>query len=242
VDLTREAIQKIQELVEGGEPKVLEIEGRTYTTKKLEPVLWPVSTPLPFPSLAGLVAFFGCGLDTNGPDMRRAVHVVSHGHVRIISEEFGPRLQRHVLAEASPEWPAFPFGSFREQEAFLIGLQTLFVRTAILEDLLRICGVATADEIRMAEDDGVTQTLTAKAGITFKDRVQLPSPVTLQPFRTFREVEQPPSPFILRARRSPAGGLELALFEADGGAWKLEALERVKKYLREQLPGALILG
>lgn len=34
----------------------------------------------------------------------------------------------------------------------------------------------------------------------------------------------------------------LALFEADGGAWELEAIQRVAAYLREKLPELAVLA
>ncbi|MDL2276354.1 hypothetical protein LJC02_01750, partial [Breznakia sp. OttesenSCG-928-G09] len=51
------------------------------------------------------------------------------------------------------------------------------------------------------------------------------------PFRTFAEVEQPNSRFLLRVRE----GGEMALFEADGGAWKLEAQNNVSTFIRKEL-------
>ena len=48
--------------------------------------------------------------------------------------------------------------------------------------------------------------------------VKVPNPVTLRPFRTFIEVEQPESKFIFRMRE----GGRCAIFEADGahGSWR----------------------
>jgi len=60
----------------------------------------------------------------------------------------------------------------------------------------------------------------------------VPNPVMLAPYRTFPEVEQPASPFVLRLKQGPEGGRpSLALFEADGGKWQLEAVKRVRTYL-----------
>ena len=61
--------------------------------------------------------------------------------------------------------------------------------------------------------------------------VVVPNPVTLAPYRTFLEVEQPASKFIFRIKE----GGQLALFEADGGAWQHEAILNIKNYLIEQL-------
>ena len=55
--------------------------------------------------------------------------------------------------------------------------------------------------------------------------------VHLQPCRTFLEVEQPASDFLLRLSKSGYP----ALHEADGGAWKLEAKRNIAADLGEKL-------
>ena len=55
----------------------------------------------------------------------------------------------------------------------------------------------------------------------------------LTPLRTFYEVEQPTSPFVLRFNEDA----EAALFEGDGGAWQLRAVENIKNWLTAQLIG-----
>lgn len=63
----------------------------------------------------------------------------------------------------------------------------------------------------------------------------VPNPVKLKPYRTFLEVDQPVSEFIFRMKQDKYDGVLCALFEADGGAWKMEATERIKKYLESEL-------
>ncbi|HUW08460.1 MAG TPA: hypothetical protein VM537_01965, partial [Anaerolineae bacterium] len=79
----------------------------------------------------------------------------------------------------------------------------------------------------------VSQTVSVRRGMSQTTQVVVPNPVTLKPYRTFREIDQPESPFLLRARnpKNEEGVPEFALFEADGGAWRLTAVERIKDYL-----------
>jgi len=51
------------------------------------------------------------------------------------------------------------------------------------------------------------------------------------PFRTFLEVAQPESEFILRLD----GSGQINLIGADGGAWKLEAVRNIAAYFEEKL-------
>ena len=64
----------------------------------------------------------------------------------------------------------------------------------------------------------------------------VPNPVTLKPYRTFLEVDQPASDFIFRMKEY-SGSIGCALFEADGGAWKMEAMQNMEAYLQDELKG-----
>ncbi len=48
---------------------------------------------------------------------------------------------------------------------------------------------------------------------------------------TFLEVEQPVSQFVFRMKDGPRA----AIFEADGGAWRNQAIVNIREYLKEQL-------
>ena len=80
-------------------------------------------------------------------------------------------------------------------------------------------------------DNGINQTTTVKSGVASLAKATAPNPVTLRPYRTFTEVEQPSSQFVLRINKEA----ELALFEADGGKWKLEAIKNIADYLKAGL-------
>ena len=62
--------------------------------------------------------------------------------------------------------------------------------------------------------------------------------VNMQPFRTFLEVEQPESVFLLRLD----GNGNVGLFEADGGVWKLEATRNISAYFEQKLADLIGYG
>jgi hypothetical protein len=228
----REAIDRILELAA---PKTIEVGAHVYSAGRggtLYVVPAPQPNPLTFSSLTAVRDYLLSGFD-EGVKFRFALHVASPAQVNIVNEIDIDDMSRGVMAVATPDLVSFPFGQFQSHEQFTIGLQTGFVADANRAALLQRTGNLTADEIRTSLDDGVTQTVTAKAGVALTDRIELPSPVTLRPYRTFHEVEQPASPFILRARKNRDGsGVELALFEADGGAWRNVARDSVATWLR----------
>lgn len=104
--------------------------------------------------------------------------------------------------------------------------------------LLALVGNVKDSSVRTVGDDGITQTTTVKTGVATVADVMVPNPVTLSPYRTFAEVEQPASNFVFRMRSGndePAA----ALFEADGGAWRIEAIANIRQWLELHLADAL---
>ena len=81
-----------------------------------------------------------------------------------------------------------------------------------------------------------------KTGISSKAVKALPNPVTLRPYRTFTEVEQPASSFIFRCRQSGDDGVQFMLAEADGGAWRAEAMKNLKAFMEQAVPGLNVIA
>ncbi|HGH0902568.1 TPA: hypothetical protein ACJHIR_002124 [Staphylococcus pseudintermedius] len=103
-----------------------------------------------------------------------------------------------------------------------------------VKNLLRILGNLRSSNIRNAGDNGVSQIVETKRGVTMAQEEVVPNPVRLKPFRTFTEIEQPESLFVFRLRES-GNEIQAGLFEADGGAWKNVARLSIKDYLIENL-------
>ncbi len=226
--LTPEAIQKIVEL---GQITTIEIEGRTYATGAVRPLEKPtVKDPLAFTSLSGLAEYVNGNPDRIPEDIGLIVHLMDHNLVRVVGNLLEPWCARSYYAQAAAPDPTFRFGNWYPQEEFVIALQVGFVPTDEHRALLGIVSNLTAEEVRVSADNGVSQEVTRRAGVHLSQRTVLPNPVTLTPWRTFREVEQPESAFILRVRKA-GDAIALALFEADGGKWKDAARKNVLEYL-----------
>ncbi len=164
---------------------------------------------------------------------RLVVHVASPSIVRV----FGPLAERARSRELFLESTCVDLadgflGKFMSIEEFLIGIQ---VRFADADDRKRILGLLSNvkhETVKTAMDDGVTQVVQARAGVALISDVAVPNPVLLVAYRAFRDIVQPSSLFVLRVNAGKSGGLpEVGLFEADGGAWKLAAIERVREWL-----------
>jgi hypothetical protein len=172
------------------------------------------------------------------------IHVAAHNDVRLCSELYSEFDFRDIYSQATVEnifGKSFDFGTWYDQESFIIGLQALFLPTPHRADVLKVIGTIREQQVKEHSDDGVTQKVTASAGQVLVTDIEVPNPVYLRPFRTFREIEQPESLFILRVRSGKEKPM-CALFEADGGAWKLEAINSIAAYLRERIKDVVIIA
>ena len=180
-------------------------------------------------SLSGLVDYMKSEFRSMENDKKLLLHVESPTKVVIYSELDKDRKRESVI-EATASLDSFPYGRWQDSEDFIINVLSLIQRD-LDADAIRQC----ASQIRIEggadlSDNGVSQTVTIKEGATLS-KAEVPSPAELRPYRTFLEVEQPSSPFVFRINRLG----ECALFEADGGIWKHEAMENVSQYLVNEL-------
>jgi hypothetical protein len=152
------------------------------------------------------------------PTAKRKINLV----VTLSGDDARDVIITHVQAKTS-----FTFERWYEAEEFNIKLQSVFVQNEDRDIMLKVVGNIKEEDVRTVGDNGVSQSVTAKVGVATVGQVEVPNPVALMPFRTFVEVEQPESNFIFRMQNGP----RCALFEADGGAWKVQAMKNIKDYL-----------
>ncbi|MEN6440514.1 MAG: hypothetical protein ABFD97_18220 [Syntrophobacter sp.] len=236
--IDRSFVEKICELAK---PEIIMVDERPYSTKRLEAVHDPSPDAFEIHTLTGLVDFIN-GIDSiNG--QKAMLHVFSPTVVDLVGHIAGEFMKRDCFAQAKHINPTFRFGSWMDLETFIINLQAGFVPDAMTEAILKVAGNLKDETVSNFNDDGRTQAVTAKSGISMVTKVALPSPVTLQPFRTFMEIEQPASSFIFRMKQQGNGQQPAcALFEADGMAWQLEAMQRIKTWLQKETTGFQVIA
>ena len=227
-------IKKALEYIVGmSEPQVLEINGEAYSDKGLHRICHnPKVQAIEMTTLTSLVEYIKAGIDTM--DDKMIVHVSSPEKVLLYSMLDLERVREYIV-EVNAQVPEFRYGRYMDHESFLIALQSKFIPNDDRELLLKFTGTVENGTVSQYGDDGVTQKATIKTGIASKGEAVVPNPVRLRPFRTFVEVEQPESAFVFRMRQDSDDGVECAVFEADGGAWKNAAMENIKKYLQLEL-------
>lgn len=224
--MDRTAIEKIVEL---GAPNYHEENGYKYSDKQLHIIQEPRVPTLTFHTLDGLIyALRAEYKEFNGPLL---VGVEDEETVTVCSAISAIDRQREVPYKVRAELVEIPFGRKLDYETMMITLKSKFVETPELLELVKLLGTITEENNAQIADDGFTQTVVVRKGIALKDNKAVNPIVRLKPYRTFNEVEQPESRFLIRLFE---GGYA-ALYEADGGAWTLQARRNVADYLKTAL-------
>ena len=239
--------EALQYLVKIGNPETVMIGDRTYTGIDLRPVYNPNPDSLEIHTLTGIVDYFMAQAEGLTGDFSLTelpfIHIENPATVKLYSWLKRPWMQRHnFLTVQMFGSNTFPFASYLDHEQFVIQLQSKFVQDETTARILSVVGNLADEVVKTVTDDGVTQGVHVKSGIRKGDDT-IPNPVSLAPYRTFPEIEQPKSNFVLRLKPGKAEGLpSVALYEAADGQWRLEAIQGIKKWLAEKLPEVTVIA
>lgn len=228
----RDAIDRIVGLAA---PYTMEANGHTFCSKALVEVKADEYAPTAYEvdTLDALVKL----ILTEGLTLGRRlyVRVDSARKVTVTTTYNNGELRnpylRFPLYEAVSDVPGVTIGNLMSQERAIVELQSLYGATPDRDYLLDLLSRIDVNEGVSSVDNGVTQEVNVRTGAVLKQATPVRPIVQLQPYRTFLEVEQPVSDFLLRVSKEG----EPTLFEANGGAWKLEAKRSIAAYLAEKL-------
>lgn len=236
MEFLREAMEYISQLTKRGEEiRVKEICGKTYAPGDLTRYDDKIdrANELVVSTLSSVVDYISGRVNEWDGAGGMILHVVSPTEVVFCSGLDGVR-KREFLLWAKAVVNKFNFGNPYDQENFMVALQSNFEATPDLAAVMKLAGNIVKGDSRTYSDDGVTQVASMRTGVSVSQQAIVPNPVVLKPYRTFQEIEQPESPFVFRISNSNDQP-KFYLFEASGGTWKLQAIERIKDYLRTNL-------
>lgn len=226
----------VEYLLELKRPEIVEIEGRTYSTCSLNLINEgkPSVRPFTVRNLSGLVDYIKSEFD-NGDKL--IIHIESPTTVNVFDaiDSCGDR-RTYICAKAM--LPKIVYDSFLDRENFNVQLQSCFVDSEDKTQLLELISTIVEDEGVTMTDDGISQKVVVKQGVSTNTNAKTKSAYALKPYRTFVEVVQPYSEFILRLQK----GARAALFAADGGAWELTAIHNIRDYFQAQLADEIAAG
>lgn len=149
-------------------------------------------------------------------------------------ERWHRQIYYDVKATDVPGWGEKVQMSFDEMQ---IALRTRFQQTQDMPYVQKLLSEISTGAKVTFNDNGVATTIVTKKGIDLQANETIRPIVTLRPYRTFQEVDQPESIFLIRINERG-----ITFVEADGGMWKLKARETVKAFLEERLAGEINAG
>ncbi|MFV0518455.1 MAG: hypothetical protein ACK5MV_13765 [Aminipila sp.] len=219
-------VEKICQLQEN---KTYTINGKTYSDKELilvdEKDYFP--EPIRLHGLAGVCDIIKEELEKVKKPL--FVEVSDYNKVNVFGT-YDEKFRRQELYNVVADLPERTRG-YQEYNEAIVALRSQYIQNEGTEYVLTLLGKITNENSVTNEDNGLAQTVEVKQGIALKAKEHIKPIVKLQPYRTFHEVDQPESDFLLRLDDRGCVGV----FEADGGAWKLQAKKNIAAYLEEQL-------
>ncbi|MGV0961781.1 MAG: hypothetical protein ACOYB1_18305 [Limnohabitans sp.] len=225
--IDRSFIEKIQEL---SPANIHHVDDLPYADKKITLITPPTINTLIVNTLTAIETY--CQGELSDDQGRYLIHVAAPDRVDILGQDHVVFRYREMPVSAELQATPFPFGKFMSTELFIVALQSQFIQDDTTAAMLALVGNLTTTKESRTLDDGVSQTVEARVGISKVGAVIVPNPVQLRPYRTFLEVEQPLSNFVFRIN---AADHSCALFEADGGFWKNCATASIKERLDREL-------
>lgn len=235
----KDAIDRIVELAT---PFTLETrDGRQFCSADLHEVRPEVPSPVQYSvdTLEALVKL----IRTEGADVAELLYVrVDSARRVVVDSTYTGRdyaiYSRLPLYEAVSDVPSISVNQYMNQDRAVIELQSLYAVTDDRDYLLSLLSHIDVNQGVSSVDNGISQEVSVRTGAVLKEQQIVQPIVHLQPYRTFLEVEQPASDFLLRLDKDGRP----ALYEADGGAWRLEAKRNIAAYLGEQLADLIESG
>lgn len=241
MDLTKEAIEKIEALVDDAN-RVEFIDNKPWTDKQLRRVVFnPEPAAIVVTTLTGLVGYIQANIDAvTIKDC--VIHIENYNKVTLLSKLSGENLVRfeYVSAKVDQQLNVFSFGNYLQIEAFVIALRSMFEPSKDTERLIEYMKKIRGGTAFELTDDGVSQSATTQSGISgaLTKKETAPAIVKLRPYRTFRDIEQIESEFLFRMKLVDVEEkiVGCALFEADGGRWRNFAIKAIATFLKDNLP------
>lgn len=227
----------INRIVELAAPTTVEVDGSVYSNQDL--VFIQDKKPMPCCiDLTGLDSI--CKMVRNEYDhvgLQIFIQVKDYKSVSVFTSLDSDE-DRLYLYKCVADTPAVTSDRFMPYEKAVIELRSLYIPNEGTKYLLQLLSSISNESKVTSSDNGVTQQVEARSGIALNSMVKIEPRVTLQPFRTFIEVEQPASEFLLRINERG----EIGFFPADGGVWKLEATRNVASYFENALKDLIDTG
>ncbi|MBR3796014.1 MAG: hypothetical protein IKK34_08300 [Clostridia bacterium] len=220
----------------------VEINGHTYVNTgdlvRIKPVEKEEAPTYRVFTLQGLIDYINDDPDDLLSQFPRLiVHVADPRTVHLYTKTYGTdNSVRTMLATCVCTNKPYIFDVQYDREEFMVKLMSLFVQDENAKKVGSVVGNLTVEDATTIADDGMSQNVIVKSGIARKSSVKIENPVKLSPIRTFPDIKQPQSMFVLRIKNAADHAEpKVALYDADGDQWKTKAVRSIHDYLAKGL-------
>ena len=226
--------EAIQYLVGLKDNKTYDIGGDTYSDHELVRIAPHVDRPreIQVNGLSSIAELIREENDIFVDSLPIYIRIIDAREVGVFTS-YDDMMARDALYRCSCDAPSFRPGWMEHDEA-VIKLRSIFVQDgegSDLEYVMDLLARVSKESSVTSSDNGISQTVEARQGVALSQRVKVRPIVRLTPYRTFLEVEQPTSEFLLRLDEEGRVGL----LEADGGRWKMDAKQYISEFFSREL-------
>lgn len=230
--MLKAAIEKIESMAW---KHVFEKDGKIFSDLQLDEVKLKRDTPkmVQFYSLDAVVQAIKAEIERHTRPI--FINVKSAREVEVFST-YNNDFTRDYLYTAKSPYQNMP--DWYTYEGAMIALRSQFVPNKGAEYILDLLSSISDTNEVSSSDNGITQNVNVRKGINLQTKVEVKPRVSLVPFRTFPEVEQPESEFLLRLTSKEKSGCRepyISIIEADGGMWEMSAKDSIAKYFEARL-------
>ena len=178
---------------------------------------------------------------TEATNMESPLYITIPTHMKVIcygqprkNERFLRQLYYEANATDVPGWEEKVSMDFEEAQ---VAMRTRFQNTEDVLYLQKLLSEISMGSKVTRNDNGVATTIVTKKGIDMQQQSTIRPILTLRPYRTFQEVDQPESTFLIRVDERA-----IRFIGADGGMWKLKARQTIKEFLEANLSAEVESG
>jgi hypothetical protein len=240
--LDGESVKTLERII--GQSIFTDVDGQKFgrdVNGNIKPIFYePRPEKIDLHTLTGLVDYIKANVDAL--ELKNHIIVVENpGEVSLYSAMFGKDRKRDLVAVAALDkgLQSYRFGQYQQVEEFIISLNSLFEESKDREKVINYVSRVKGGTGFTLADDGVTQVAEVTKGISgaITEKESAPKIVGLKPYRTFRDIEQPVSEFLMRLRLIDTDEhiVGVCLYEADGGRWRNTAVQTIKEFLNKEL-------
>lgn len=237
--MIKEAIEYIKNL---SQPTIQEIDGTWW--REINGYMVPVEkqiyreSALEISTLTGLKDY----IDIERPPEESFFHVINHSLVWLITKPDDIKKKRTSFIQALVAGFEQHY-EYMDIEQFMVLINTGFAPAidntgdTRLEDIASLLSHIKDEKTVDFEDNGMNQNISMKNKLQPGQdalKAEIPNPLKLRPYRTFTEIQQPQSQFVMRMRRGQYGP-EVALFESKSKQWEIEAIQNIRKWLTDNI-------